>query len=342
MIDVNDPHSQSQRAETYRFVVGSVDEALAVLERQLGPNARVLSVRHKDQPIWRRLFRGELLEVVAEVSRPHVVDARPSDSALQSVGESPAVSKADDAAASDFRSTLRNAGFSDRLLLLLEDRFDMSLSDRALSAKDLEAFAGKLGILVKTGAEMKSGARVAFFSDCHHDKSLAISQWISREVFVKGAGCRVCHVEFTRPNPYLDLEVFCQAIGVEMLHYTPEASYASLGQGVCWDIPSVKDHSETDRISKILDENKVGTRVLVQNAAYEIETIRANLRTARRLGVTHLVLTNLNQVRNVAKVWEVLIESELPPLFFSNDSDLLCAAGGNPVDQLIRRTLGKS
>jgi hypothetical protein len=45
-------------------------------------------------------------------------------------------------------------------------------------------------------------------------------------------------------------------------------------------------------------------------------------------------------MRNVAKIWDLLTETELAPLFFSANDSLLSTVRLDPLKQLSGRTLG--
>jgi len=324
---------------TYRFVVRSVKEAVSVLEKRLGPDAKVLSVRQQHQPLWKRVLEGARLEVIAELPRDSLVHSGSAyGEVLPKSVVSPVVSEG--AVAVDLRSALGKAGFSERLLQLAQARDGVGLSAGRGLAADVEAFVAELCRHVKFRPLPSAGAPIAFLSDCHSDKNLALCQWLSWEVFARGAYCRVCHVESGRPNPFLELEVFCQAIGVEMTHFIPGKQPVVNSKGLCWDLPWATGDSEIGEIAEALDKNAVSTRVLVQNASYELDCIRSNCRRAQRFGATHLVLTHFDQVRNVAKIWDLLTESELAPLFFSANDSLLSTVRLDPQKQLSGRTLG--
>ena len=326
---------------TYRFVVRSVKEAVSVIEARLGPAARVLSVRPLQQPLWRRILEGVRLEIVAELPRAH--PPRPAgdhaDALSKAVG---APVMAGGTAAVDLRSALLKAGFSERLVYQSQVLESAGAIAGGGLAADVEAFVSGLCRQIRARPLPGAGARIAFLSDCHADKNLAMSQWLSWEVFSRGAPYRLCHVEAGRPNPFLELEVFCQAIGVELMHHLPGKKPVPDPAGLCWDLPWVNGDHEIAEIAETLDENAVDTRVLVQNASYEVECLRSNVRIAQRLGATHLALTHFDQLRNVAKIWDVLIESELSPLFFSANDSLLATVRIDPVEQLAGRTLGSA
>jgi flagellar biosynthesis protein FlhF len=95
-------------------------------------------------------------------------------------------------------------------------------------------------------------------------------------------------------------------------------------------------------LAELLEQQAIDTRVLVLNAAYEIESLQAGLKSGRALRATHVVLTHLDEAKNVGKIWEILLEGELRPLFFSHNGNMLGPIGSDPLDFLAQKTLGKS
>jgi len=316
-----------------------VKEAVSVLEKRLGPNAKVLSVRKQQQPLWKRALEGERLEIVAELPREPVgfSDGSYSGASVKAL-VTPVPSEG--SVVLDLRSALGKAGFSERLLPFAQARYAGAVTTGQGLAADVEAFVAELCRHVNVTPLPSAGAPIAFLSDCHSDKNLALSQWLAWEVFAREACCRVCHVDSARPNPYLELEVFCQAIGVELTHYVSGKQVFTDPKGLCWDLPWTIGDSEAIAIIEALDKNAVKTRAIVQNASYEADCLRENVKRAKRIGATHLVLTRFDQVRNVAKIWDLLIEFELAPLFFSADDSLLSTMRVDPLKQLAGRTLG--
>ena len=70
----------------YKFTVKSAAEAVTLIREQLGPSARVLSVRSVEATGLKKLFTGPRLEVIAQVDAP-----TPDMSALNTVSLEPAL-----------------------------------------------------------------------------------------------------------------------------------------------------------------------------------------------------------------------------------------------------------
>ena len=330
---------------TYRFIVRSVNEALSVLKAQLGPEARVLSVRPVRQNFIKRIFGGAKLEVIAELAAPgsvlEPVMAPPVPGVLNSTY---AAGLARGSRPVDLRAALRTAGFSESLLWRVETERRWSISGDKPLGDALAEFVHELRQLVGAFPVVPLSRRVVFISSSQADKSLALGQWLTWEVFQQGTKCRVHHVEFSRPNPCLELEVFCDAVGVGLTHHTPNLRVSDEGARVYWDVPcfGAAAGDEMPLLADLLKQQAIETRVLVLNAAYETESLRAGLKSGRALGATHVVLTHLDEAKDVGKIWEILLEGEMRPLFFSHDGNLLGPIGADPLDFLVQKTLGKN
>ena len=339
------PTPKSPAPGTYRFIVRSVHEALSVLKAQLGPEARVLSVRPVRQNFLRRIFGGAKLEVIAELAAPN--------SALEPAMAPPVAGVLNSAYAAglargsrpvDLRTALRTAGFSESLIWRVETERRWSISGAQPLGEALADFVHELRQLVGAFPVVPLSRRVVFISSSQADKSLALGQWLTREVFQEGTKCRVRHVEFSRPNPCLELEVFCDAVGVALTHHTPDVRVNDEGARVYWDVPCFGPAAgdEMSLLAELLEQQAIETRVLVLNAAYETESLQAGLKSGRALRATHVVLTHLDEAKNVGKIWEILLEGELRPPFFSHNGNMLGPIGSEPLDFLAEKTLGKS
>ena len=306
---------------TYRFIVRSVNEALAVLKSQLGPEARVLSVRPLRQSFLQRIFSGAKLEVIAELAAPEsareVALAPPVPGGLSVTY---AAGLARGSRPVDLRAALKAAGFSEALLWRVETERRWSISVEKPLGDALAEFVRELRQLVGAFPAAPLSQRVVFIGSSQADKSLALGQWLTWEVFQQGTKCRVCHVEFSRPNPCLELEVFCDAVGVGLTHYTPDQRVSDEDARVYWDVPcfGAAAGDETPQLADLLRQQAIETRV------------------------THVVLTHLDEAKDVGKIWEILLEGEMRPLFFSHDGNLLGPIGVDPLDFLAKKTLGKS
>ena len=82
---------KTTESSRFRFIVRSAEEAVTVLREQLGPRARVISVKQVEGKGLARFLRAPSLEVIAEVA--------PETPAAPAVPEPPAPAAASASAA---------------------------------------------------------------------------------------------------------------------------------------------------------------------------------------------------------------------------------------------------
>ena len=321
---------------TYRFEVGSTAEAVSVIQTQLGPEARVLSVQTSPRRGLGRLFGSPRFTVVAELPAPVQPEPAPvvAERAESPLGDN----RLGLVAGTRLPLVLRRAGFPERLIGRLESSPGWS---RALSrplhvalvdlSRDLRAAARPLRPLPE---------RVAFLGAPGVGRTTALCKWLSREVFMRGRMGRVWRVEFGRPNPAPTLDVFCEALGVPVEHYAPgmEESPAEFHLADLPCLPAAGTR-EARELTQFLDKEKFAGRVLVLNAAYDAEALRAAYARGRDFGATHLVCTHLDETPRWGRLWEFLIEGELSPLFLSTGPGLTGEIELDVLDRVLARSL---
>ncbi len=325
---------------TYRFVVGSAAEAVATIQGQLGLAARVLSVQAQPRAGLGRWLGAPRFEVVAELPRPVAPKILHPADRNEPPPRTAAGAEPETGAEAPLTAVLRRAGFSDRLL----GRLEITSGWRAAAGQPLSQ------ALIDLGRELNSAvtsrpprplpARAAFLGAPGSGRTTALCKWLAREVFTRAARGQVWKVEFDRPNPAPALEVFCEALGVPMEHYAPGASVAAPGFLLA-DLPGLPPRGtvEARAMMNFLDREQITGRVLVLNAAYAAEGLRAASARGRELGATHLVLTHLDEVTRWGRLWEFLVEGELAPLFLSTGPALTGDMETEVIGTVLRRTL---
>lgn len=317
---------------TYRFVVGSAAEAVSTIHNRLGPAARVLSVHARPRQGLGRWLGTPRFEVVAELPPPAPPEdkiappARPRLATLSTDMRLPAV--------------LHRAGFSPRLI----GRLEASPGWRTAVDRPLHEALADLGRELHGTFNHRPlrplPARVAFLGAAGVGRTTALCKWLSRQIFTHASTGRVWKVEFDRPNPAPTLDVFCEALGVPLEHYAPGASVAPDGFLLA-DLPGLPPAGSpaARELVRFLDREHIDGRVLVLNAAYDADCLRAASARGREIGATHLVLTHLDEVTHWGRLWEFLIEGELTPLFLSTGPGLTGDIETEVIGALLRRTL---
>lgn len=307
---------------TYRFNVGGAAEAVATIRERLGETARVVSV----QPLARggvmRLFTKPRYEVVAELP-----EAAPPPAAAQvlawaregagtSVGAGDTPAAVPETSASIERLLLR-AGFSETLLGRLAARPTWRSLATGPVHRALAEVAREFD-LVAARPVPPPHARTAFIGQAGVGRTTALCKWLSHLVLDQGRSGAVWRVEFDRPNPTQQLDVFCEALGVVAEHYLPEVStHAETDGFLLADVPALPAYTarESQALKSFLDRERFVGRVLVLNAAYAPDVLRAALARGREWGATHLVFTHLDEVVRWGHLAEFLLDAAVPTLF---------------------------
>jgi flagellar biosynthesis protein FlhF len=329
----------------FRFTVASAEQAAAVIREKLGEHARVLSVRTVAPGGITGLFSSPKLEVIAQVVAP---DADPAPAELP-----PAAASADERvtlrnARARFRAPrqslaalLRRSGFSETLLQRLE------ASPAWVTLEGLPLHRA----LVETGRHLRDlGAaqhdrapltRAAFLGTPGVGRTTALCKWLAAEVFRRARLGHVVMAEFDRPNLAGPLPVFCEAMGVPLAHFPASTQPATPGGFVYFDLPglSVRHPGDNAAIAEFLEREQIDQRVLVLNAAYAPDALRAAYAAGRDLGATHVVFTHLDEVTQWGRLWDYLLDGGLEPLFLATGPSLTGDCEEDAFDAVARRTL---
>jgi flagellar biosynthesis protein FlhF len=290
----------------YRFQVGNAHEAVATIRQRLGDTAQVTSVRPLPRSGWQRWWGAPRFEVIAELPPPAPISEEVR-------GE---VTTTREIATANLAQILRRAGFSESLMGRLESRPGW----RKLAAAPLHRGLAEVSAeFARAGARPVPPlpARVAFLGAPGAGRTTALCKWLAREVLERGCRGAVWRVEFDRPNPTQHLDVFCEALGVTAEHYVPGISAAEDYAYVLADVPALplRAGREDGKLRAFLADEGFTGRILVLNAAYAGEILRASLARARDWNVTHVVFTHLDEVLRWGQLAEFVLDADIPTLF---------------------------
>lgn len=248
--------STPQPGATYRLVVHSAQQAVETIQRELGPTARVLSVRNLPNTGLKGLFARPQIEVVAELPAAESPETTPDNLINATYGASgqgqpgaevevpteiyanqarrhPAVERGPavglesggDAFSRPERQSgrllpdvLRRGGFSDLMLARLQGSPRWSEIERRPLHEALSEVGRELRAVATEPKRRLLTDRVAFLGLAGTGRTTALSKWLAYQVFQKGRRGSVAKVEFERPNPADGLMVFCEALGVTLNH----------------------------------------------------------------------------------------------------------------------------
>jgi flagellar biosynthesis protein FlhF len=342
---------QSLAPGTYRFSVGSTEEAVALIRDRLGPNARVLSVRSVPETGWRRYFGRARLEIVAQADpppvAPHVASerapfvatsaapARPGNDAVATPDPRVAVPRL------DLRALLRRSGLTETTL----DRLRCETGWTELTRLPLHRALAETSRLLRAQCEPRPDraalTRVALLGGAGVGRTTVLCKLLAQEVFRRGRIGHVVAVEFDQPNPLGPLPVFTEALGVPLAHF-PCATRPVVPDGfVLFDLPSISPSRgpANDALQAFLEREEIEQRVLVLNAAYDSQSLRAAHAAGRSFGATHLVFTHLDEVPQWGRLWDYLFDETLEPLFLATGPSLTGDCEEDVTGAMARRTL---
>ncbi len=353
----------------YRFEARTAEEAVATIKERMGPNARVLEVKQMGGEGLARFIRTPKLEIIASVPLPEVLaeeavehvasiaepDAvgRPKISITPPIIEEPVLSNIIDepvdssAKARDtvsFNTVIRRMGFDDALLAGFEGTDQWAELEKLPLRKALAEFSNQLFQRFQRYDVEPTGKRVAFIGTPGTGKTTALCKRLTSDVFMEGRSACVVKLESETPNSSEALSAFTQVLGVRFAHEGASDSETENVDTVYYDVPgmSLSDDADWTACGKHLDTLEVDTRVLVMNAAYDAETIKATIAQGMRIGATHTVFTHLDEVRNPGRIWRPVFGGGLSPLFLSESQSVTEAPRNDIFSVLLETTFPRT
>ncbi len=248
--------SPAEPGATYRLVVHSAQEAVDTIRRELGPTARVLSVRNLPNSGLKGLFSRPQIEVVAELPAENENESpltgasgsgraaaanQTATYAANANGDASfapardqmrgpvvgfgaardAYTRADSGGSTGGRllpDVLRRGGFSDLMMARLQGSPRWADIEQRPLHEALSEIGRELRQVATTPERRAVTDRVAFLGLAGTGRTTALSKWLAHQVFQNGRSGAVAKVEFDRPNPADGLAVFCEALGVGLTH----------------------------------------------------------------------------------------------------------------------------
>jgi len=334
---------------TYRFVVNSAEEAVRMIHEKLGADARVTSVKQIGARGFASLLRAPQLEVIAEITpgatppavsaTPMIVPQEDESTWLRSDLPQPA---APPKAAEPLERVLSRAGIGEQTLTYW----------RSFSCWD-QLCTRPLGESLKEVVEMlraqwhekikkPPGSRVAFFGPPGSGSTTALCKALTSDVFFRQEAAVVMKLDGDQPNPTEGLAMFCEALGVPLLRSADDLENIPKGHRFYFDATGspLSDAGGWRDLGRLLGEFYVETRVLVLNAAYEIELLKRGYTLGREAGATHVVFTHLDEVHHWGKLWDLLLSGGLQPMFFSCGQNVSGDLREDAFELMVQRMLG--
>ncbi len=337
---------------TYRFSVHTPAEAVELIRERLGPNARVLSVRAVPMKGLRRFFGRPRLEIIAQAGASPPADPVPAGRSSTFGATSSAPAEPDRAAALppgtpvaparlDLSALLRRSGLTETTL----DRLRCEAGWPELNRLPLHRALAETSRLLRAQCEPRSDrstlTRVAILGGPGAGRTTVLCKLLAQEVYRRGRIGHVVAVEFDQSNPLGPLPVFSEALGVPLAHFPCATQPVVPGGFVLFDLPAMSAAAgpANAALRAFLEREAIEQRVLVLNAAYDSQSLRAAHAAGRTLGATHLVFTHLDEVPHWGKLWDYLFDEALEPLFLATGPSLTGECEEDVTGAMARRTL---
>jgi flagellar biosynthesis protein FlhF len=352
--------TEHKAGKKYRIIVRSADEAVRVIQRKLGPEARVISVRQVGGQGLAKFISSPKLEVIAEIppeggeqENEALDSAEPSASEIVSIPESqvsptpeseisqdvPPLTE-EDLEDSDVMHLLARAGFDPALLSDLRAWSRWEAMKEMPLADALKEITVGLSDRYRALENRGTSNRIALIGPPGVGKTTTLCKFIAHEVFINKHVPHVLKVENGVPNPDDALRIFCEVVGVTLYREPTNIPQVSDESPLYLDFPGIslshrEDWTQTRETLDLLD---VETRVLVVNAAYDRAVIDQVIRLSSLIGATHLALTHFDELSNSTKLWPVVLRSGLTPLCVCHGQNVTGDFSTNVLNQLIART----
>lgn len=192
--------------------------------------------------------------------------------------------------------------------------------------------------------------RVAFLGLPGAGKTTALCKVLSEKVFRFGEKPGVAKLDSELPNPDDALRVFCDVLGVPFTAERPgtmETLDDEEEPGAADDAPllldtcglGLRELEAWDAMDRRLTRLGISSRILVLNAAYDVELLKQQIRLGDRAGATHFILTHLDETQAGLRIWPVIFGAGLSPWILSYGQDVAGDFTSHVFEYLLGETL---
>ena len=347
-------------AKQYRFVVRSAEEAVTLIRERLGTAARVVSVRQVEGKGLARFLTAPKLEVTAELTTlpPTPEAAEPAvapavSAPLPAPNDKPAVAAAAVAGEPETPAEepllvrlIRAAGVSPTVLARLQANDVWRVIERMPAGLGLARVAALLAKEFHAMPRRPLGNRIVFLGGHGSGKTTALCKLLAADIFVRQQQGFVLKLDLDSANPGDGLSVFCDAMGVPCARAAEDVPDLDPATLLYVDLPglSLDDRDQVQLLSDEITPLGPTSHVLVVNAAYDAAVLKHLCRAGEEIGCTHLVLTHCDELIHWGKLLDVLLGSNLTPLFLSMGQNVAGDLEENVIPAILARTfpsLGK-
>ena len=326
-----------------RFIAKSAQEAVDRVRNELGPEAKVISVRQVTGSGLQRFLKAPQLEIVArEFESPKEEILIPPDTSEEepSVPEEVVEVQARPIKPTlSCRDLLTRAGFPPALMARLDGAEEWREIESLSIKEGLPKAMSWLRAFQSSRLKTSVPDRIAFLGGPGSGKTNSLCKYLAREVFIHGKQPEVLRLEVDKPHLDNGLSLYCEILGVNC-HEDPSDVNFSGDQPVLIDVPgfSLQSESEKARIREALDSIEVSGRVLVLNGAYDASVLQRFSRDGGEIGANFQVFTHMDELEEYGKLWTYLLNLDREVLFFSSGQNVAGDIIDDAFEFLMERT----
>lgn len=346
-------------AGQHRFLCDSATAAADIIRERLGELASVISVRQVPRKGWFGFVRSPQLEVIAAAAEPPTAPPPPSATVAGPAQEPspvpappvappappftpaspPRVAVQSFSEGAPLWDALLRAGLRRTWLAQLREADEWQALELLPLSASLPRAASLLLRHVPV-ATLPLGPRCAFFGSAGAGVTTALGKQLTRDPLVRQGAVAVMKAENQRANCGEGLAALCEALRIPFVRSLPALQELHGMRRVYFDSPSLPmDTGGARRMQSWLESNRIQSRVVVLNAAYETALLQEQYAWAESAGATHVVLTHLDELPRWGKLWEFLLRGRLAPLFGSVGGSMSGQCEPELLARLVRRTL---
>ena len=219
---------------------------------------------------------------------------------------------------------LRRSGFDEGLLAALLDSPEL----KGLEALPLSHALAEISHWLKTRYDAirtkPMTSRVAYFGTPGCGKTTALCKVLAHSAFFENRTVQVFKLDQDIPNPDDALRIFCESLGIGL--YRDQAALDQMDEEDILYVDTsgvpLKEPGGWKSLSRQLDQLDISTRVLVLNAAYDTQILKATLEAATSCRPTHLVFTHFDELHNSTKLWPFVFSQEVSTLMLTHGQNI--------------------
>ena len=219
---------------------------------------------------------------------------------------------------------LRRSGFDEGLLAALADSPELKGLEALPTSHALAEISHWLKNRYDSIKPKPTTSRVAFMGTPGSGKTTALCKILAHSAFFENRSVQVLKLDQDIPNPDDALRIFCESLGIHLHRDKAALTDLEPDEHLYVDTSGVplKDRNAWRSLGRQLDLVEITTRVLVLNAAYDTQILKATLEAATVCRPTHLIFTHFDELHNSTKLWPFVFSQEVSTLMLTHGQNI--------------------